>query len=324
MITFFSCPKPFYGHTNIIQRNAIKSWTYLRPTPEIILLGIDKGIAEICQEFGLRHIAEVERNEYGTPLVNSIFEIGQRSASRSVVCYVNSDIILTSNFMQAVESVTAKMIKFLILGQRFDIDINKLMNFESAEWEKDIRGVLAQKGKLHPPEGIDFFCFPKGMYTDIPPFAIGRFAWDNWLVWQAWAKGAAIVDLTDAVPVIHQNHEYSVSTIRKYGGQKSEGTIHGYELRKIQLNGEWFDIGPEVRRNKSLLQDGEYLNVWGATWMIDKKGKLKRRRLKLKLSYLLYQLKVIVPLYSPAFGKLVRWITDKKSVLLKSTRMYLF
>jgi len=321
MITFFSCPKPFFGHTDIIQRNAIKSWTCLRPTPEIILLGIDKGIAELCQEFGLRHIAEVERNEYGTPLVNSIFEIGQTSASRSIVCYVNSDIILTSNFVRAVETVTAKMVKFLILGQRVDLDINKSMNIESAEWEKDIRGDLAQRGKLHSPNGIDFFCFPKGMYTDIPPFAIGRFAWDNWLVWQARAKGAAIVDLTDAVPVIHQNHEHNVSTIRKYGGQKGEATIHGYELRKIKLNGVWFDVGPEVRRNRALLQDGDNLNVWAATWMVDKKGKLRRRRLKFKPSYLLYQLKIIMPLYSPAFGKIVRWITDKKRVLLKSTRM---
>jgi len=321
MITLFSCPKPFYGHTDIIQKNAIKSWTCLRPTPEIILLGIDKGIAEICQEFGLRHIAEVERNEFGTPLVNSIFEIGQTSASCSTVCYVNSDIILMGNFVRAVETVTAKMVKFLILGQRVDLDIKRPMNIESAEWEKDIRGVLARRGQLHAPNGIDFFCFPKGMYTDIPPFAIGRFAWDNWLVWQARAKGAAIVDLTDAVPVIHQNHEYNVSTIRKYGGQKNEATIHGYELRKIKLNRVWFDVGPEVQRNRALLQDGNNLNVWAATWMLDKKGKLRRRRLKFKPSYLLYQLKVIVPLYSPAFGKIVRWITEKKRVLLKSTWM---
>lgn len=54
MITIFSTPKPFRGHFEIIQRNAIQSWLRLRPGCEIILLGNDEGTAE----FNLRHVAE--------------------------------------------------------------------------------------------------------------------------------------------------------------------------------------------------------------------------------------------------------------------------
>lgn len=64
MLTIFSCPKPFRGHINIIQRNAIRSWTLLQARPEIILIGNEEGTAEVCKEFGLRHIPDVERNEY--------------------------------------------------------------------------------------------------------------------------------------------------------------------------------------------------------------------------------------------------------------------
>ncbi len=67
MLTLFAIPKAFRGHINTIQRNAIKSWTLLNPKPEIILLGDDEGTAEVAQEFGLIHIPEVDRNEYGTP-----------------------------------------------------------------------------------------------------------------------------------------------------------------------------------------------------------------------------------------------------------------
>ena len=104
MITLFACPKLFHGHINIIQRNAIKSWTLLKPKPEIILLGIDKEVAEVCEEFGLIYIAGIDRNEYGTPLVNSIFQVAQERATYPIVCYINSDIILMSEFMRATSA----------------------------------------------------------------------------------------------------------------------------------------------------------------------------------------------------------------------------
>jgi hypothetical protein len=56
MITLITCPKPFRGHSKIIQRNAIKSWTLLEPKPEILLMGDDEGTAEAAAEFGARHV----------------------------------------------------------------------------------------------------------------------------------------------------------------------------------------------------------------------------------------------------------------------------
>ena len=45
MLTFFTTAKPFRGHNAIIQRNALKSWTLLRPDVEVILFGDDEGAA---------------------------------------------------------------------------------------------------------------------------------------------------------------------------------------------------------------------------------------------------------------------------------------
>src|SRR6266853_4649960 len=47
VLTIFASAKPFHGHTGVIQRNAIASWTRLRPRPEIILFGNEPGVAEI-------------------------------------------------------------------------------------------------------------------------------------------------------------------------------------------------------------------------------------------------------------------------------------
>ena len=37
MLTIFATAKPFRGHDGIIQRNAVASWTRLRPQPESVL-----------------------------------------------------------------------------------------------------------------------------------------------------------------------------------------------------------------------------------------------------------------------------------------------
>ena len=71
-LTILAMPKPFRGHIGIIQRNAIRSWTLLRPSCEIVLFGDDTGVSAAAAELGVRHVPNVARNEYGTPLVNDV------------------------------------------------------------------------------------------------------------------------------------------------------------------------------------------------------------------------------------------------------------
>jgi hypothetical protein len=255
MLTIFSCPKPFTNpHINIIQRNAIKSWTLLKPKPEIILLGNDEGVSEICREFNLIHIPEIERNEYGTPLLNSIFSEAEKAASHQLMCYINADIILMSDFMKAIEVVINEMKPpFLLIGRRWDLEITELLSFES---EDDLRCLLREKGKLYPPTGLDYFVFTKGLFGEIPPFAIGRLVFDNWLIWRAKSKGVPVVDLTPQNPVIHQAHDYS----------------HIKNLDKSRF------INSEIERNRKLL--GKWwpmriYTVWDSDYVLED-GKIKK------------------------------------------------
>jgi hypothetical protein len=52
MITIFSKAKAFTGHTGVIQRNALKSWTKVAPGAEVILFGDEEGAAETARELG--------------------------------------------------------------------------------------------------------------------------------------------------------------------------------------------------------------------------------------------------------------------------------
>jgi hypothetical protein len=123
VLTIFCLPKAFQGRNAALQRNALASWVRLDPRPEILVFGNDEGVAEAAAKIGARHVPEVTRNEYGTPLVNSIFEQAQRLAASDLVCYVNADIVLLSDFLPAVARVARAKRRFLLCGQRWDLDM---------------------------------------------------------------------------------------------------------------------------------------------------------------------------------------------------------
>jgi hypothetical protein len=207
MLTLFAIPKQFQGPIEVIQRNAIRSWTLLRPRPEIILFGDDGGTAGAAKEFGVGHVAKIERNEYGTPLINDLFENAQRLASHEVLCYINADIILMGDFTEAVRLVVHRFPRFLIVGQRWDAEIKEPLDF-SVDWENKLHSYVINQGSLHPPTGIDFFVFSQGIWNEIPPLAIGRTTWDNWLIYRARSRGIPVIDTTDVVMAVHQDHDY--------------------------------------------------------------------------------------------------------------------
>lgn len=249
MLTLFTTPKPFRGHIKTIQTNAIQSWTRLHPQCEIILFGDEEGTAEIAYRFKAHHVPQVECNEYGTPLISAMFKLAQETAHHPLVGYVNADIILLSDFVPALQRVLWPI--FLVVGRRWDIDIKEPLDFSQADWEKQLRTQLLKAGKLHPPTGIDYFAFPRGQYRDIPPFAVGRAGWDNWLIYHTRGMKIPVIDATKAITAVHQNHDYSHHPAGKAG-------VWG---------------GAEAQRNRALIgRHNRLFNVRDATWRLDNHG----------------------------------------------------
>lgn len=208
-ITIFTIPKAFEGHIGTIQTNAIRSWTLLHPRPQIILFGSDKGVAEIANTLGVTHVPCIESNQHGTPLLKSVFEQAQKLAQHSVLTYINADIILLSDFLTAIRDIQATSFnQFLIIGRRTDMDITGSLDFDTPSWENQLRQFASQKGTLASVVCRDYFVFPKPLYAKIPPFAVGRGHWDSWMVYHAHQLKIPVIDATNAITAIHQNHDY--------------------------------------------------------------------------------------------------------------------
>ena len=87
----FSTAKAFHGHSAIIQRNALESWRRLDPSIEIILMGDDPGLAEICHELHLLYEPHIECQANGAKTLRSVFAPAQQMARHDHVCYCKCD-----------------------------------------------------------------------------------------------------------------------------------------------------------------------------------------------------------------------------------------
>jgi hypothetical protein len=236
------------------------------------LIGDDDGTAETAAELGVRHIPDVARSGEGTPLVNDIFAKGRSRSEGDLSVYVNSDIILTGDIVRAISSVSRPRRAFLMVGRRWDLDVQETLSF-GPSWEHDLRTRVANHGSLHEAWGIDYFAFSSGLWDDIPPFAIGRTAWDNWLIYDARATGAIVVDATADVLAVHQSHDY---------GHHPSGE-----------EGIW--KGAEAQRNRELAGGAGHAYTLDDATHVLRKGRLSRNLSRRRITRAISRIPVIGP-----------------------------
>ncbi|MBN2084357.1 MAG: hypothetical protein JW748_03970 [Anaerolineales bacterium] len=226
MITLFAIPKPMEGEFERLQENAIGSWIRLGFGVEVLLFGGERGVDAFARQLGLDHVAEVARTEFGTPRVDDLFAQAERRATQDLIGYINADIILGRNFLDAVRMLAAVERPFLAVGRRWDLEVAETIDYSDPGWEEMLRSQVAAKGSLHSETGIDYFIYPRGFWGRIPPFAIGRTMWDNWLILDARRRRMMVIDATESIWAVHQNHGYN------HHPQGAEGVWKGPEAER--------------------------------------------------------------------------------------------
>src|SRR5260370_3465625 len=206
MLTIFAAPKPLQGDDGIIQKNGIGSWVRLQPECEVILFGEEPGAAEIAEELSVRHVPGVRRSEFGTKCLDHIFARAQGIARHDLLCYVNCDIIFLHTFYESVARVAKWSSQFLMVGLRWSTPLARPLDFETSAWEQELRDFAMRSGKPQLPNAVDYFAFSRGLYNDVPPFAVGRVYWDHWLVSEAPSIRVPRVGSSAQVLAIHQVH----------------------------------------------------------------------------------------------------------------------
>jgi hypothetical protein len=202
MITFFAIPKAFTGSDAIRQKNAILSWKKACPGCEILLFGSEEGMEEAVKSLKVVQFKNIKKNEYGTPYLDYVFEIAKKIAKNNILVYSNADIVFNESISRAI-GMLKDIPSFLMVGRRLDLN-------ESGETV------------LHGYCGIDYFIFPKNLPICLPPFLIGRPSWDGWMIHEARVLNIPVIDATNIIRAVHQNHAPNYGPMVKNEARKKE------------------------------------------------------------------------------------------------------
>jgi hypothetical protein len=202
VLTLFAVPKPFEGEMGALQRRSVESWRALGV--QVLLLG---DVADEARELGVEHVPGLELTAHGTPRLDSALTLADGVARFPLRCFVNSDVVFGSDLLAASRAVSGQAERFLMVGQ------------------------TEEAGRRRGAAAMDWFIFPAGLFGDLPPFAIGRACFDNWLVWKARQVGI-VVDATHDVRAVHQPHGYE-----HVGGGKNEAYYGEEAARNLELAG---------------------------------------------------------------------------------------
>ncbi len=266
LLTIFAVPKPFGGAVDVIQRNAIRSWVRLRPWVDVLLIGDEAGIKETAEQLGVRHAVGLQRNEFGTPLLSSAFEIAHRESSSPMLVYCNCDLILLSDFVQSMLRIAeSNFAEFVAFGRRIDLTVNDEIEFDEVQAVEALISRCRLQGKNSSVVCKDFFAFSRELYRDIPDFAVGRGNWDNWMIHAAkHQKRVPVINISDVATVIHQAHDYS-------------------HIRQSRMS--CYVTGREAQQNQRLAGGRYLVNGSTATWRMDKHGLRRVKLNRLNLSF---------------------------------------
>jgi len=250
MITIFVTFRSFeHPHFGLIQRNAIGSWMKLDPKPQVLMMGNETGCKEICEEFGAIHVPDIKLSEHNTPMLDDMFLRAEQLSTNNLLLLLAADIILFQDTIETAKVLVNKFPAFMATLRRRDKNIDELIDFKNPNWENEVR----EGAKLGHPGAGDFFLYPKGFFKNgIPPFTIGRASADNWLIYEAVRLGYC-VDMTEAMQIVHQNHDYS-----------HIGGFHNL------VNGEEFKINRQ-------LGEGKMLEIINSNWVMTPERKLVKR-----------------------------------------------
>ena len=253
-ITYFTVPRAFAGEDAVVQTNALTSWarnTGASPS-EIVLAGDAPGTTEAAAAIGARHLSGIAVNDHGTPLLDGVFRDVQAGASTPLCCYLNADILLDPDFSSAAQFLWQHHeAPFIAFGRRTEVEIAGPLDFAAAEGAEFNR--LARTGRPAARVCKDYFLFPTGAFAEIPPFAVGRGNWDNWMVASARRRALPVIDLSPCVTVLHQNAQARAS----HAGGRRAAYLTGVEARENQRLAGGRNLVAGVAASHRLIPAGE-------------------------------------------------------------------
>eukprot|EP00164_Ancoracysta_twista_P002306 GFYU01003049.1.p1 GENE.GFYU01003049.1~~GFYU01003049.1.p1 ORF type:complete len:879 (-),score=272.82 GFYU01003049.1:89-2725(-) len=205
--TIITLAKKFAYPYNVTQSNAINSWKHLKCKPQIVVIGVDYGVADAAKELGVDHInQDPKRSWYEAPLLKDMLDEGEAMARSDHILLINADIILPQSFCQVFHQILADYPDqtYLLTGVRYNIQVLEPVDYD----ELERTGQWFEGAERFWSSAQDYFGYVKGTLKPDPQLSL-LFSWDNWIITWAIQEFSVVIDATDVVVAVHQDHSYT-------------------------------------------------------------------------------------------------------------------
>ncbi len=214
MITFITAFRKFKKLFDMIQHSAMYSWKaqgipVIAPINEVDTKGACAGYDNITLIDGVKRGREIGFPTQ-SPIVPDLIAKALPVAETTMVAYINSDIIITENFVEKIQQMVNKYgYDIYAVGSRNEIDLK-----EYANTPETYKKVLEQEREAYDDStSSDIFTASKFTWRKIiskmPEYILGRWGWDNYLHMMAEIYRLKKYNCTDVLPILHCKHSFS-------------------------------------------------------------------------------------------------------------------
>lgn len=271
-ITFVSVPHLITTKERLMgMKMAISSWLSVSPKSSVLLFtnpfefdptrSFRTFINNLFGRNRIFYATPIKTNENNVPYVNEWFIRGIKQTKSRYVCFLNSDLVVPSNWF----NITKKVFNLSIFSEKSPVFITKRINFhlnESIFNSIDFKSYKSNPNQLlnvfekivfddpnrkaEHPCAIDSFTFRADQVPfdvrRIPPFFMGRPLWDGWLV----------------------GYMNSVCDTITYGD-----TSRLYHIEHPRNESNWSGSNPETASNKNNYKPRFYGDNSRTKWMVE-------------------------------------------------------
>lgn len=273
IVSTFKPMRPDFQQFVLEHTNAIKSWKQLGERVKIIIVGDDDGTKEMCEQYNLQHELP-QQKLFGRPTVSSIICKGYEYATDDdYVAYINGDIILPPNTLEILDNIeklnpTLFADNFLLTCSRVNWFDFKPIDFTNPSWEEDIHNNSHLEVDL--PIAIDIFIHKRYALKDMPPFVLGKYCFDNWIMQYTITNFPNTIDCTGVLNILHQFGKYHLGdTIYEREGfytkvttdPNDEGCRHNFKFWEAILRGAKRFLGHANHTKYKLYKIGKAMYI---------------------------------------------------------------
>ncbi len=236
VISFISAFKKFKPPYGMIQHSAMYSWN--ANNIEVFVPDNEVGVKDACQSYpNIKLIPDVKRaREMGfsnqSPMVKDLIAKALPLINTPMVALINSDIIIQPDFIERIEKILKEYgFDIYMVGTRFDIKLD--IHISSEETYKQV--LSSERKSYDGSTSSDIFIASKFTWRKIvhemPDFILGRYGWDNWLHMIAELKGYRKFNCTDALTILHCEHDHKHIVLQeKAEKQSAPSSQHNLKL----------------------------------------------------------------------------------------------